>query len=114
MRFSTYCIALGLLIRDRRKNINRRPLYPLQRLHECLFVPVDRLRPTGDLVTSSGGRTSGPMSFGGIQPNELQDHQRQWLSLRRTWALPGKGSDVLDSFVFNIDNNGDQEHKPRH
>ncbi len=24
------------------------------------------LRPTGDIVTSSGGRTSGPISFGGI------------------------------------------------
>lgn len=29
-------------------------------------ISFDRLRPTGDLVTSSGGRTSGPMSFGGI------------------------------------------------
>ena len=26
----------------------------------------DKLRPTGDLVTSSGGKTSGPLSFGGI------------------------------------------------
>ena len=30
-----------------------------------------------------------------------------------TWTVLVEGSDVFDSFIFNIDNNQDQEHKSR-
>ena len=38
----------------------------------------DRLRPTGDIVASSGGKTSGPVSFGGILAETTRAIQQKY------------------------------------
>jgi ribonucleoside-diphosphate reductase alpha chain len=60
------CFVLPLL--DNLKDILRAVMNTglIQKAGGGTGFDFSRLRPTGDIVASSGGRTSGPISFGGI------------------------------------------------